>query len=237
MSIYRKILEQADGLFILLDHNSNSAATSTIRTLYETSIGMQFIFEKENELENRANAYYISYMHEQLTWVKKGMQSGELLALYTLEELREKVAKIEASLAENTTLKSVNNVWLKEKEKLEKKNKRFPPKWYSLYGGASSFTQLASRFKGTHPMLYSGYSLESHGFSALQNLVTADEKSQQQFLAPLRFIHTGYNTLCYLGRTIISLCSSLFVNRYCPEIRPDFEQFFETNHIENEYLL
>lgn len=222
ISLYRKILEQADGLFILLDHDSNSAATSTIRTLYETSIGMQFIFEKEDLLANRANSYYVSYMHEQLAWAKKAMKSGELSDLYTIEELKEKIVKFQSSLSKEP-LKSVNNVWLKEK-----KNKPYPPKWYSLYGSASSFTQLASRFKGTHPMLYSGYSLESHGYSALQNLVT-DEGTKKQFLAPLRYRHSGYDTLCYLGRTIVSLCSSLMVNRYCPEILSEFEEFFETN--------
>jgi hypothetical protein len=227
ISLYRKVLEQADGLFILLDHDSNSAAISTIRTLYETSIGMQFIFEKENLIANRANSYYVSYMHEQRTWAKKAMKSGELLAKYSLEELKEKVTKFETALA-NQPLKSVNDVWIKEKAKLEKQNRHYPPKWYSLYGGASSFTQLASKFKGTHPMLYSGYSLESHGFSALQNIVT-DEETKKQFLAPLRYRHSGYDTLCFLGRTIISLCSSLMVNRYCPEIKPEFEVFFETN--------
>ncbi|MGG0459950.1 DUF5677 domain-containing protein [Priestia aryabhattai] len=227
VSLYRKVLEQADGLFILLDHDSNSAATSTIRTLYETSIGMQFIFEKENLLANRANSYYVSYMHEQITWAKKAMKSGELLDVYSLEELQEKVTKFESALA-NEPLKSVNDVWLKEKAKSEKQNRHYAPKWYSLYGSASSFIQLASRFKGTHPMLYSGYSLESHGYSALQNLVT-DEETKKQFLAPLRYHHSGYDTLCYLGRTIVSLCSSLMVNRYCPEILFEFEEFFETN--------
>ena len=227
ISIYRKILEQADGLFILLDHDSNSAATSTIRTLYETSIGMQFIFENEDLLANRANSYYVAYMHEQMTWAKKAMKSGELLAIYSLEELKEKVTKFKSSLAKEP-LKSVINVWQKEKAKLEKKNKPFPPKWYSLYGGASSFTQLASRFKGTHPLLYSGYSLESHGYSALQNIVT-DEETKKQFLAPLRYRHSGYDTLCYLGRSIVNVCSSLMVNRYCPEILSEFEEFFINN--------
>ena len=227
ISLYRKVLEQADGLFILLDHDSNSAATSTIRTLYETSIGMQFIFEKENLLANRANSYYVTYMHEQMTWAKKAIKSGELSSIYTIDELKGKVTKFESSLAKEP-LKSVNDVWMKEKAKLEKKNKHFPPKWYSLYGSSSSFTQLASKFKGTHPLLYSGYSLESHGFSALQNIVT-DEETKKQFLAPLRYRHSGYDTLCYLGRTIVSLCTSLMVNRYCPEILPEFEEFFETN--------
>ncbi|PAE42781.1 DUF5677 domain-containing protein [Bacillus sp. 7884-1] len=235
ISMYRKVLEQADGLFILLDHDSNSAATSTIRTLYETSIGMQFIFENEDLLANRANSYYVSYMHEQITWAKKAMKSGELSTIYTVEELKEKITKFEASLAKEP-LKSVNNVWLREKAKLEKKNKHFPPKWYSLYGSATSFTQLASKYKGTHPLLYSGYSLESHGFTALQNIVT-DEETNKQFLAPLRYRHSGYDTLCYLSRTIVSLCASLMVNRYCPEIKHEFEELFETNRLESENLL
>jgi hypothetical protein len=227
ISLYRKVLEQTDGLFILLDHDSNSAATSTIRTLYETSIGMQFIFENKDLLANRANSYYVSYMHEQLAWAKEAIKSDELSGLYTIEELKEKIANFKSSLSKEP-LKSVNKVWHKEKEKLERKNKHFPPKWYSLYGGAGSFTQLSSRFKGTHPMLYAGYSLESHGYSALQNLVT-DEETKKQFLAPLRHRHSGYDTLCYLGRTMVSLCTSLMVNRYCPEILHEFEELFETN--------
>jgi hypothetical protein len=227
ISMLRKVLEQADGLFILLDHDSNSAATSTIRTLYETSIGMQFIFEDEDLLANRANSYYVSYMHEQITWAKKALKLGELSTVYSLEELKEKITKFEGSLTVEP-LKSVNQVWLKEKAKLEKKNKHFPPKWYSLYGGSSNFTQLSSRFKGTHPVLYSGYSLETHGFTALQNIVT-DEETKKQFLAPLRYRHSGYDTLCYLSRTIVSLCTSLIVNRYCPEINTEFEEFFINN--------
>jgi hypothetical protein len=48
---------------------------------------MQFIFEKENLLANRANSYYVSYMHEQITWAKKAIKSGELSTLYSLEEI------------------------------------------------------------------------------------------------------------------------------------------------------
>ena len=227
ISMFRKVLEQADGLFILLDHDSNSAATSTIRTLYETSLGMQFIFEDEDLLENRANSYYVSYMHEQITWAKKVIKSGELSTIYTVEELKEKITKFEASLAKEP-LKSVNNVWLREKVRLEKKNKHFSPKWYSIYGNARSFTHLASKYKGTHPLLYSGYSLESHGLTALQSIVT-DEETKKQFLTPLRYRHSGYDTLCYLSRTIVSLCTSLMVNRYCSEIKNEFEVFLETN--------
>ncbi|MBT2729211.1 hypothetical protein J7E63_20145 [Bacillus sp. ISL-75] len=233
ISMYRKVLEQADGLFILLDHDSNSAATSTFRTLYETSIGMQFIFENEDLLANRANSYYVAYMHEQLTWAKKAIKSGEFSTIYTLEELKEKVTKFTSSLSKEP-LKSVNKVWLKEKAKLEKKNKHFPPKWYSLYGSASSFTQLASSFEVTHPLLYSGYSLETHGFTALQNIVT-NEKTKKQFLAPLRYRHSGYDTLCYLGISFVNLCSSLMVIRYCPEILPEFEEFY-INTLEIEII-
>lgn len=227
ISIYRKVLEQADGLFILLDHESNSAATTVIRTLYETSIGMQFIFENDDLLANRANSYYVSYMHEQIIWAKKAIKLGELSTLYSLEELRGKITKFEATLTKEP-LKSVNTIWLKEKAKLERNKKHYPPKWYSLYGGSSNFTQLSTRFKGTHPVLYAGYSLETHGFTALQNIVT-DEETNKQFLAPLRYRHSGYDTLCYLSRTIVNLCTSLIVNRYCPEIKTEFEEFFEDN--------
>lgn len=225
ISIYRKVLEQADGLFILLDHDSNSAAISTIRTLYETSIGMQYIFEKEDLLANRANSYYVSYMHEQSTWAKQAIKSGEFSDLYTIEELKEKVAKFKSSLTREP-LKSVNKVWHKEKTKLERKNKHFHPKWYSLYGSASTFTQLASRFEATHPLLYSGYSLESHGFTALQNIAT-EEETRKQFLAPLRYRHSGYDTLCHLGKSILNLCSSLMVIRYYPEIIPEFAEILD----------
>ncbi|MBT2614436.1 MULTISPECIES: DUF5677 domain-containing protein [unclassified Bacillus (in: firmicutes)] len=226
ISIYRKVLEQADGLFILLDHDSNSAARSTFRTLYETSIGMQFIFEKENLLENRANSYYVSYMHEQLTWAKEAMKTEELSGIYTKEELKEKVAKFKSSLSYEP-LKSVNKAWHKEKAKLERKNKHFPPKWYSLYEGAGNFTHLASRFEATHRLLYAGYSLETHGFTALQNIVN-DEGTKKQLLTPLRNCHSGYDTLCQLGRSILNLCSSLMVIRYCPEVKHEFSEFLDS---------
>lgn len=223
ISLYRKILEQADGLFILLDHDSNSAAMSTFRTLYETSIGLRFIFEKENLLENRANSYYVSYMHEQLTWAKEAMKTEELSALYTKEELKEKVTKFKSTLSYEP-LKSVNKTWHKEKAKLERKNKHFPPKWYSLYNGARNFTQLASRFEDTHRLLYAGYSLETHGYTALQNIIN-DEETRKQFLAPLRSRHSEYNTLCQLGKSILNLCSALMVIRYCPEVKHEVTEF------------
>ena len=226
VSLYRKVLEQADGLFILLDHESISAAMSTFRTLYETSIGLQFIFEKEKLFANRANSYYVSYMHEQLNWVKEAKRTEELSDLYTEEELKEKVTKIKTTLS-CEPLKSVNKVWHKEKEKLKRKNKHFPPKWYSLYEGAENFTQLAKRFEPTHRLLYAGYSLETHGFTALQNLVS-DERTRKQFLAPLRNRHSGYDTLCQLGKSILNLCSSLMVIRYCPDVINEVSEFLNS---------
>lgn len=227
ISLYRKVLEQADGLFILLDHDSNSAATSTFRTMYETSIGMQFIFEDPAQIENRANAYHVAYIYEQLNWAQKAIRSGELSSLYTIDELKEKVVKFERTLSKKP-LNLVNKIWLREKAKLNKRNKYLSPKWYSLFDGEDSFTKLASRFKGTHPVLYSGYSLESHGYTALQN-VKYDEVTRKQFLSPLRYRHTGYNTLCFLSRTLLSMCSSFIIKRYCPEIRNEFEDFFIVN--------
>lgn len=50
-----------------------------------------------------------------------------------------------------------------------------------------------------------------------------------EYIAPLLDRHSAYDTLCYLGRTIVSLCSSLMVSRYCPEIITEFEEFFENN--------
>lgn len=226
ISLYRKVLEQADGLFILLDHDSNSAATSTFRTLYETSIGLQFIFEDQKLLVNRANSYYVAYMHEQITWAKKAIKLGEFSDLYTLEELKGKIANFKFSLSIEP-LKSVNKVWHKEKEKLERKKQYYPPKWYSLYKGASNFTKLASRFEFTHPLLYSGYSLETHGFTALQSIATEGE-TKKQFLAPLRYPNSSNDILCHLGINFLNLCSSLMVVRYCPEIILDFENFLNS---------
>ncbi len=98
ITLYRKILEQSDGIFILLDHDSNSGLTSTLRSLYETSIGFQFIFQDESLFEKRAISYYVSFIQEQLVWTKKGIKSGELSRIYSREELFKKIKKLEDTL-------------------------------------------------------------------------------------------------------------------------------------------
>ncbi len=122
---------------------------------------------------------------------------------------------------------TVNEVWKKRKAQLEKKKHFSPPKWYSLYGKANSFSKLAADFKGTHPLIYSGYSLESHGYNALQSIVY-DKENQRQLLTPLRYEDNQKETWCFLTYVFTNLCTSLMIKRFCPDFLPDFQDFYNT---------
>ncbi|MRX52924.1 hypothetical protein GJU41_02975 [Bacillus idriensis] len=240
ISLFRKVIEQADGVYILLDHESNSALTSSFRSLYETFVGLQFILQGGTSLEKRALSYYVSYLHDLIIFIQKSLENKGLETIYTVEEMKDVIKKQENTLTKEN-LVPVNKVWLKKKMQLEEKGKYFAPKWYSLCSNATTFNQLSRKIKGTDPMLYAAYSLESHGYNALDSILF-DETSQKHILIPIRYENQKNNTLSNQTISMLLLCTVLMVKRYCPEytsdflkfhrvVRPEFSNFFEEEYV------
>ncbi|MGD6815489.1 DUF5677 domain-containing protein [Metabacillus sp. 113a] len=230
LAMYRKILEQTDGIYILVDHGSNSALITTIRSQYETTIGFQHIFEKPQLIEKRALAYQVSYSNEHLHWFKKEINKGDILKRFKIEDLRRRIEFMETFLNSNKTISSVNERWHRKYKSTG--SKRYP-KWYSLYDDkANSFSALARSIRGTSPLIYSSYSMEAHGYNALDG-VYSDEINKKQYLFPLRGIPKELDNIL-LACQLTNICTMLLVKKYKPELLDNYLDFYEWLNMRNE---
>lgn len=215
ISVYRKLLEQLDGNFVLADHKLQSASTVMIRATFETYLGLKYILQEKRRVKDRAFCYYIGYYKSQLAAAEysKGHFSAEL----PKERLENTVNAIEKTM-NDPKYKKIVKAW--EKAKSQQKIP-YEPKWYSLFNGPRSVKQLVSVLD--EPEIYKFYellSIEAHGYQALNGL---EAKDASLFLKPLRDTNDDYYES--LARSFFTDATLKIINALFPQHEGMFIKF------------
>lgn len=213
LSIYRKLLEQLDALYLLIDHYSESGATIILRSIFETFLSVVHILRDNTKIKERATCYYIAYVHEEMKIVNESL-SGLNKTLLTKEELEMKYKQL-SEVLQNDRFIDIHNEWTKHK----KLKPKLMPKWYSLFNGPSNIKKLAKIIgqEELYNHIYSVYSIEAHGYSALKDLRKSsngikfsDLRSNQEFTAHL-----------LLGFNIFIISTLYLCKKYIPSLTPE----------------
>ncbi|MCY7933820.1 DUF5677 domain-containing protein [Bacillus spizizenii] len=172
VSLFRKIVELSDGVWVCADHGLKSPADLNIRALIEAYLAFKYINEDSNLSTDRAIAYKIGYHKQQIEACDDSLQNP--LFNDNKDFYKQAIRKHKAELER----KEYANV-LENYNRLQKKDSRgFIPKWYSLNGGPKNVNRLAMHFNKNNEQpdlvskLYSYLSTDAHNFMALRELST-----------------------------------------------------------------
>jgi len=77
MLLFRKIIEKLDAVFILIENQSEKAAESICRDLFENYLYFKFIVDPKGNQKQRARAYHYSYLQDQLHLVNTLLSKKE----------------------------------------------------------------------------------------------------------------------------------------------------------------
>lgn len=236
-SLYRKIIELGDGVFMAAQEGLYASTMLNYRALIEASLAFNYILLEEESIESKSIAYKIAYHHQQL--VAANIQK-ELFGDFESEVFQKKLAANEKELEKL----SATDVMSKFNKKLNGKN-GYVPKWYSLFGDANNMRELSEfldkkstltkqdREVGNKNMTYRLYgmlSLTGHSYIDLNAII---ENEDDYFVKPVRLsvnqdvedngplIHT---------RAILTTSIALFARHFFTEGDSEIMEFYSFMH-------
>lgn len=219
ITLYRKLIENIDGVFILADHHLESPSQSVIRAAYEVFLQLEFIFKDERDINRKALSYYSTWLFEEVKFIEKQLQNKEpLISREILLLKRENNNKLLES-----EFKSFKIEILSTMKRLKIK---YPPKWYSLFNGPKNLSELSKEtsLKEVHSVLYNGMSAEAHGLKSITNFSSINENL---LLAPIRSAEIPVMPI-HLGRSFLTSTTHKIVNKYLPKQMDEFREFIFT---------
>ncbi|NUH91279.1 DUF5677 domain-containing protein [Bacillus thuringiensis] len=223
ISLYRKLIEQADASYVLADHDLGGPLTVVKRSIFETYLALRYILQEEELIPFRAYSYYIGFFKDREDNGKEWLSQDKVdMSNSNLEEELTSISK----LLEHPKLISTIQNWENTKRKSKRK---YNPKWYSLSGGPANLKELSDLLMENEPLVYNMYgsfSQEAHGYTALEASNNLDLIDSPLLLKPIR---------SKIDPTDISVARSLFtgamfevINYLLPERLDDCRKFADT---------
>ncbi len=183
VSLFRKLIEQADAGYVLADHDLEGPLTVIKRSILETYLAIRYILQKEELVKDRAYSYYVGFLID----LNNDMRSWSEQQKVDMSDLEfERAIDINSEILSNPRFKYI----LKEWENTKRKSKKLhDPNWYSLFKGPWSLKQLANRLMKNEPLLYLFYgplSQEAHSYKALDATNYTELMDKSLELKPIR---------------------------------------------------
>ncbi|MEK4029376.1 DUF5677 domain-containing protein [Pseudobacillus sp. FSL P4-0506] len=219
ITLYRKLIETADGVFVLADYRLESPSISVARAAYEVFLQLDFMFKDEKDINRKALSYYSTWLFEEVLFINKQLLVKDpLLPRETLilkRQMNNKLLDAEFISFKKEIVRTMRKLGIK-----------YPPKWYSLYNGPSSLSELSKKtsLKGVHSILYKGMSAEAHGLKAITNL---SNPNHNLLLAPIRSTEIPLMPV-HLVRSFLTNTTNKIINKYLQNQIAEFKEFVFT---------
>lgn len=229
ISLYRKLLEMTDGIFILIDHNSLSPANIIARSIFEVYLALTYITEDKALMENRALCYFLFHKEEELKLLNKQFAYDLLKEKYPEATLSQMKASIK-NLKKRHPFKKIEIDKRNLIKKEQKLRKRYI-KWYSIYNRndveifsvVDLIEYVGNSTTKNIKELYALLSLEVHGANAIKNV---KRESKKIYLDNIRESDNNNEKLFHAIRSLISKATIGLITIYTPEKTNDFKEFF-----------
>lgn len=219
VSLYRKLIEQLDGNYILADHNFSGPLKVMMRASFETYLSLKYILHDEEHIQNRALSYYIGFIKSQLTAATEA-QNNEYIEL-SQEEIQETIDMYSNILA-NQRFRDILTEWERTKDS-NRRYRYYEPSWHALFNGPTSIKQILEAIgEGSDYLFYSFLSQEAHGYQALNGLMHPDLINNRFDLKPLRGVLEEE-----LQELATSLCTTMtykIIQNMLPEYADQYTQ-------------
>lgn len=231
ISLYRKVVELSNGVFINADNGLKGPAMLCFRGGIEAYLSLEYILLEPKLIKQRAVAYYVGYRYLQRGAAKEGIkivEQGNSHDGKDVQYFKDAIIEIDSELQKN-----IFNKTLKKWKKELKEDKYL--KWYSLHNGPGSVNQLARRIqkkKGQNDSelisrLYGQLSQLAHIYTALDAFYTSSNGS---ILKPICFPEGESEIESIIVPTSELLISSTnsFIESLYPKYKSQFREFIQT---------
>ncbi|OJE37266.1 hypothetical protein BAQ49_15965 [Bacillus proteolyticus] len=218
IALYRKLLEQVDGNYILADHELEGPARVLLRSAMETFLSLIYILQEKRRIQDRAFSYYVGFLKAELKIANNPLTTDNPNGFKNEEDSKLDIKEIE-SILNKRQFKKVLNEW-----ELTNKKTRYEPKWYSLFNGPTSVNQLVNKIadKDTN-LLYGILSMEAHGYQALSAVKHRDLTNEDFALQPIRNNITDETVK--LTRVLLTSITMRIISLIAPEYELDLIKF------------
>ena len=219
LALYRKLIEQLDGNFILADHSTDSPSKVMIRAAFETYLGIKYILLEKRRFQDRAYSYYVGSLINQQNTTKELIKNP--LEEISKEQIENTMKKVSDILG-RAKYKKIVDEW----ERTKKTSGRpYEPKWYSLFNGPTSVNQLLRKAGDKREVIfYSLLSQESHGYQALNGVEDPDLEEPLR-LKSIRSSIEDANFQEELARALCTSATHIIIEKLFPVQKDEFITF------------
>lgn len=227
LSIYRKLIEQVDGNFVLVDHMLAGPSRVVVRTAFENLLALKYILLEDTFIKDRALCYYVGYIKslEKMAKQLKKVPPRDMPSDYPDSILR-KASKI----LNDSSFQDILNEW-----NYRKRKSGYAPYWYSLFNGPKNIRGLVEIIND--PYLYRYYGLlseETHATQALNGLNSMDLINDDFSLRPIRSeVNIGFHEGA--ARAFCTAAIHEIIKYMSPELNSEFIKFMDELGLVDKY--
>lgn len=227
LSIYRKLIEQVDGNFVLVDHMLAGPSRVVVRTAFENLLALKYILLEDTFIKDKALCYYVGYIKslEKMAKQLKKAPPRDMPSDYP-DSILQKASKI----LNDSSFQDILNEW-----NYRKRNSGYAPYWYSLFNGPKNIRGLVEVIND--PYLYRYYGLlseETHATQALNGLNSMDLINDDFSLRPIRSeVNIGFHEGA--ARAFCTAAIHEIIKYMCPELNSEFIKFMDELGLVDKY--
>jgi hypothetical protein len=238
----RHFLDLLDSVSILVRHTCGDPSKLLIRSAFETTLSLEYLFEKDTD--NRAMAFIVSDILNQIKNIKKfslTTKEGEELnktlkseSHHILNDLNKK-HDLEKILADKESILKLPQFQKAYKEYLRLKSTgEKNPKWYRFYEGPKNIELLAKHLqqKSSYELLYRKWSGSVHGTDIYLGKLTANNKGFTE-LVQLRYVKDVQEVVRF-SMSLSLMVFKVYTKNRIPEKQQTFIDWYLT--IRAKYL-
>lgn len=241
LMLYRHSLEIGDSIAKLLRFGSSSTASILIRSLFETSLGLEFILEKNTFHEDRASCYQAFHQierHKNFTRYDPSTQEGKELHRILNDDKklegtafpRKDLSKERQIIDETLTSSSFKPFWDKFKSAKHK-----PKHWYSLCSSAPDIRSLARLIEreSEYVLLYKMLSESAHAADVLSDVISVSKEKKLE-VHMLRGPVEKIKEATSLAANYLVSCHTLLLETYLKnhDIQKSFARWYAEDYRE-----
>lgn len=236
IALYRKLLEQTHGGYILVVNNLDGPLKIMERSAFETYLSLMYILQKKESIKDRASSYYFGFLKDLQKATNDWIKHTELDTQF-IEEVDRNSQSI-SSILDSPKFKEVSNEWEKNWKRVNKKRWKgteINPKWHSLFKGKDSINKLAKSLMTKDPAIQSYYgalSQEAHGYNSLKSTNYLNLINEPLSLKPIFYPVPSYSLDVINAFCIRAL--DYIIAYWIPERRETFTEFLIEIGMETE---
>lgn len=244
--LYHHVMEQVDGIQVLVESACSTAALPLLRAAYEASLQLEFMHQEPREFTRRSSLWFASHLRrkvEVLNRLDPSTPSGMEFEAAWRDQFGHYDIPLDILESQRANLKSILGLPTLADFNAEL-SKRSKSPWYAAYGGPANLRDLASILGrlAEYETLYRYWSSAVHGANADLYMVTIAGRG-----ASFRLVRDpeGLPQAASFALSILLRCTGLMIENYragefttswyTDEIKEGWEELTKMK-IETKYL-